>query len=164
MVVVIDPVVADRSADATDIADVVDVGDALEVVAVAYGAAFLGAGRDPTRDTVKLLADSAVRPAKFLLIALGAYRRNHFLIGSNEKLELVPPEALVLFLEHLQVHLLRGDVLALEVVLVKGLEGLDGVPALRWVVGAEEVDFDVWDGFNIEGCTAPVGTSVEDLP
>jgi hypothetical protein len=48
MIVVIDTVVANSSADSTDIADVVNIGDALEVVAVAYGTSLFGTRRYPT--------------------------------------------------------------------------------------------------------------------
>lgn len=84
--VVEDAAVADRGADAADVADVVEVGDALKVVGVAHGAAFLAAGRDSALDAVEGLADPAEGPAEFNLSALLALGLGHFLVTPQVEL------------------------------------------------------------------------------
>lgn len=59
-VVIVYAVVADCSADAAEIADVIDVGDFLEIEGVADRAAFFRTGRCSTPHAVELFALAAV--------------------------------------------------------------------------------------------------------
>ena len=72
MVVIIDSIVADCSADPADVADAVQIGYTLEIESVTDWTALLRARRDPAAHTVEFLADSAEGPAQFLLLALMA--------------------------------------------------------------------------------------------
>jgi hypothetical protein len=106
-IVVVDPVVADGSTDAAHIADEIQIGDALEVEGVADRTALLGAGRDPTAHAVEVVADAAEGAAQFLLLAVHAGRFQHFLVGTDEELQLMSLCALVLHLQLLLPQLLR---------------------------------------------------------
>lgn len=72
MVVVVDSIVADCSAYPADVADAVQIGDALEIESVAYWATLLRAGRNPAAHAVEFLTDSAEGAAELLLLALAA--------------------------------------------------------------------------------------------
>ena len=74
LTIIVDSVVADCCADSTDIADEVEVGDALEGEGVSNRTALLGAGRYSAVDAVKSAADAAVGAAKFLFVAFDAMR------------------------------------------------------------------------------------------
>lgn len=80
--VIVYPVVADRCAHSANIADEIEIGDALEIEGVADGAAFLGAGRHSAADAVILAANSAIGPAQPRLFARDALRLHHLFIGA----------------------------------------------------------------------------------
>lgn len=163
MVVVINPIVADCSADAADVADVVDVGDSLKVETVTNGAALLGAGRVSAGHAVELLAHSAEGPAELLLPALPAGCLSHLLKRPNEELQLMAVEAFVVLLKPLEPSLLRGDELANLVVPPELLKGGDGQLAEGGVVGAVKLHLDVGHSSHQEGRAAPVWATVQDL-
>lgn len=142
-VVVVDPVVADGSADAAHIADEIQIGDALEVEGVADGTALLRAGRHAAPHAVEVVADAAEGAAQFLLLAAHAVRFQHFLVGTDEELQLVSLRALVVRLQLLLPQLLPRDEGAAAVVVVELLQGGDGQTALRGIVGAVELDQQV---------------------
>jgi len=161
--VVIDSIVADGGADAADVADVVEVGGLLVVEFVADGAVLFRAGGHSAVHTVKLVADSADRPAQLLLLAFRAVRPQHFIVGADEKLKLVAIQALVLLLQLKSVNFLGGNEGAGLVVVSELFEGHDGEGAVGGGIGAEELEGDVGDGLQVEGTAALVGADVVAL-
>jgi hypothetical protein len=102
--------------------------------------ALLRAGRNAATHTVKLLTNSAIRSAQFLLPALPAYRIDHLLVGPNEELQLVTLQTSVFPFQPLAFRLLVGDIGASEVVLSKGSQGVESGVAEGRVVGAKEIE------------------------
>jgi hypothetical protein len=62
------------------------------------GTPFFGARRHSALNAILFIAFPANRTAQFLLLALCANGRNHFVVFSNEKLKIVLKRAFVLFL------------------------------------------------------------------
>jgi hypothetical protein len=137
--IVEDPAVAYGCAHATKITEKVYNTDSLKIKVVADGAALFRTGWNATLNTVEFLADSAEGTAQFLLLALGTWRFDHLVVGTDEKFKKMSFEAFVLILKLFKLEGGRSHVWADFVVVMEIFQGEDVRMAFCWVVRTAEL-------------------------
>jgi hypothetical protein len=120
--IVVDASIEDGGVHATDVAYVLEIDILEEGKFMSNGACLFSAGWHTTLDAVLFIAFPADGTAEFGLKALRANRRNHFIILSNEELEVVLLRASVLLLQSVLRPLLAGSEGTGLVVLVELLD------------------------------------------
>ena len=119
ILIIIDLIIEGPSIKATQIADILHVFILEDFKFMTYGAIFLGTRWHSAFNAVFLFTFPADRPAKFLFLALAAYRRNHVIIHRSIKLKTMTELALVVLLTGLLRQLEWSDELACLKVIVE---------------------------------------------
>ncbi len=109
-IVIIDTIIADCSRNATDIANVIEISYALEIEGMTYRTPLLRARWHSAADTVELFTTTAIRSTQLLFFTLATYRRDHLLVGANEKLQLMTFQTSIFILQTLLLGLLRRNI------------------------------------------------------